>query len=298
MRKSTGPGGGGRSHAALAEQQCVRRLSALPYSTQLRIRGRVPSCGGAGCWQRRQRSSTSSSRQQQRLAASGSGSQSRKGCAGGQGSPGRQAGRQAWRQGGRQQQEAQRRRRQRRRQQQCRQRQQQQQQRWHQQARHGAIRLPRQPLALAALRPVRSRAPAFADPGCSSSCNCCVCLTLEFCLLRLAASSPASLPPAPRYGKLNPATRTLDYPAFRPCPEGQQVTSPRRRRRSSCRSCRRRCRPCCWLGGDVLQRRAAGNRAPGTLGRASLAQRNKRSTTALHWAGLRLPRPRPQAWAT
>ena len=26
-----------------------------------------------------------------------------------------------------------------------------------------------------------------------------------------------------RYGRLNPRTRTLDYPAFRPCKEGQQV---------------------------------------------------------------------------
>jgi hypothetical protein len=26
-----------------------------------------------------------------------------------------------------------------------------------------------------------------------------------------------------RYGRLNPATRTLDFPAFRPCPQGQQV---------------------------------------------------------------------------
>ncbi|KAL4434286.1 hypothetical protein ABPG75_000727 [Micractinium tetrahymenae] len=26
-----------------------------------------------------------------------------------------------------------------------------------------------------------------------------------------------------RYGRVNPRTRTLDYPAFRPCPEGQQV---------------------------------------------------------------------------
>lgn len=35
---------------------------------------------------------------------------------------------------------------------------------------------------------------------------------------------PASLClPARRYGKLNPATRTLDYPAFRPCAQGQQV---------------------------------------------------------------------------